>query len=86
MIDAICDICGRQTCEPYELRCEKIYQDSGLLLSPFRESPIDKVICKNCANIIKNDIELRALMYKEKQFSWSEISAREHAKNGDETE
>lgn len=77
MFDAICDICGRQTAEPHVLRIEK------------RESLHDdlifvRVICKECVDIMKKDIELLKVTRTTKPPSYAEISYREAAKETNE--
>ena len=51
MINAVCDICGRQTAEPHVLRierCDDLHDDPMFV----------RVICEKCADIMKEGIEL----------------------------
>ena len=48
MIDAVCDICGRQTAEPYEIKIHKLYDDEPVFV---------RVICDKCSEQIMKGIE-----------------------------
>lgn len=50
MIDAVCDICGRQTAEPHEIKIHKLYDDEPIFV---------RVICDKCAKGITKDIRFR---------------------------
>lgn len=67
MFDAVCDICGRQTAEPHEIKIHKIYDDEPIFV---------RVICKECVDIMKKDIELLKVTRTTKPPSYAEISYR----------
>lgn len=71
MIDAVCDICLKQTCDPYVLELKKY--------EPYDKGYSDKIIlCKDCADIMKKEIELLKVTRTTKPASYAEISYREY--------
>lgn len=75
MIDAICDICGKQTCEAYEL---KIQNYSFMPNDGFRY-----ILCRDCTQALTHHIDVCATMYKRQ---YEEIGTYLKNHKGDETE
>ena len=80
MIDAICDICGKQTCEPHELVIRNMPYDFCI----GNHEGFHRVLCEDCAQALIYHVEVCTTMYRRRREEFCTFLKNRNGK--DETE